>query len=241
MKKLFLILSIVLIVFCSCTKYIAADKQEEPRISVSGSGEVILSPDTASFNVQISETADTTKQAQNAVNEKITIIIGKLKENGVDKDKLTTLSLNINTVYHWDENNKQVRDGEKVSQSLRIYLDDISLFSTVIDEIGQISGITISNVSFDVANKQDALEKARKLAFEDAKYKALTYCEMSGLKLSKPLSISEYSSTRSPRVSNMKLAATADMETAYGYSYSTELPSGDYSVYVNVDCVFEAK
>ncbi len=239
MKKLFLVLVIVLSVFCSCTKIVSADKQEEPRISVSGSGTVILNPDIASFTIQISETEETTKQAQNAVNKKISDVITKLEENGVEKDKLTTLSLNINTVYHWDENNKQVRDGERVSQSLRIILDDISVFSTVIDEIGQISGITISNVNFDVANKQDAMEKARELAFEDAKAKALTYCEMSGLKLSKPISISEYNSTRSPKVANMKLAATADGAVEYGYS--TEIPSGDYSVYVNVDCVFEAK
>lgn len=240
MKKLLIILSIVLIVFCSCTRNVYAEKQEESTISVSGSGAVIMSPDTASFTVQISETKETTKQAQNAVNEKVSKILAKLAENGIEKDKLTTLSLNINTVYHWDENNKQVRDGERVTQSLRIYLDDISIFSTVIDEIGSITGITISNVSFDVANKQEALEKARKLAYEDAQSKALTYCEMSGLKLSKPVSISEYNSTRSPRVSNMKLMASG-AEAAMDYSYATEIPSGDYSVYVNVDCIFAAK
>ena len=239
MKKLLtvlLVLTIVLVGFCSCTKV----QKENSKISVSGSGAVMLVPDTASFTVQVSETKDTTKLAQNAVNEKISKILAKLDENGVDKDKLTTLSLNISTVYHWDENNKQVRDGERVSQSVKIYLDDISIFPTIIDEIGQISGLSISNVTFDVADKQNAMEEARKLAFEDARAKAQTYCDMSGLKLTRPVSISEYSSTSSPRVTNAKLAYAA-AESMDMMAYGTELPSGNYSVFVNVDCLFEAK
>ena len=88
--------------------------------------------------------------------------------------------------------------------------------------------------------RQAEKDDRAKLAYADARDKAQTYCDMSGLKLSRPLSVSEYSSTSSPRYSNAKMAYSA-AESMDMVAYGTEIPSGNYSVYVNADCLFEAK
>ena len=218
----------------------SSDDKSSTIISVSGTGTVNLEADMVSFYISVSETARTTGEAQQNTNKKISQILSILRKNNIEDKDISTDSLNFNTVYHW-ENNERIKDGEQVNQSLYVKLKDINKFGSIADELGtSVSGISLYSVSFGVQDNSQAIISARKLAYEDAQKKAETYAKSASLMLSSPVSITEGYSTTSTKRSYMEetIALTASNDTAS--FYETETPSGTLSVTVNTNVTFEA-
>lgn len=55
----------------------------------------------------------------------------------------------------------------------------------MIDDVAAVDNITLSTVTFDLADKRESNKKARAEAFAEAKSKAKEFAELSGLTLGK--------------------------------------------------------
>ena len=64
-------------------------------VSVSGPGIVYLKADIVTFSINVDETADTTAEAQQKTNEKMTKIFEILKAFGIEDDSISTTALNF--------------------------------------------------------------------------------------------------------------------------------------------------
>lgn len=225
--------------FVSCPCATPVHSEQSKTVSVSGSGIVNMKADMVSFNIGISERAETTGEAQQKANAKVAQTLALIRDFDIPDDDISTASLSFNTEYRWD-NGQQIRIGEVVSQTVIVSMRDISKFGTLVDKLGSsVSGISFDSVSFSSSDMSKAKIQAREAAYEDALAKAHTYAEKSGLKVSGPLSISEGgNSSYQARLSNdgMMYAKAASMGTAY---YETDAPTGLLSVAVNVNVVFE--
>ena len=210
-------------------------------VSISGSGTVYLKADIVTFSINVNETADTTAQAQQAANKKMTAILDILKKFSIPEDKISTTALNFNSEYYW-EDGKQVKVGETVSQTVYVTMEDIDSFPALSDELGtRLNGISFYNVRFDSSQKLKASEKARELAYRDALKKAELYAQTAGLSVVKPVSISEGYSSFS--TANYKTAdAVMMMEAAApAPTYGTQPPTGLLSSNIDVNVVFELR
>lgn len=241
--KLFALGACLLVLFLgiSCANINTSTGKNVSKIAVSGSSSIELKADMAKYTVQVSELADTTREALEKTNTKIAQILGILKKNGIEDDCIKTGDYSISTQYSWTDG-KQNRIGERVMQSLQITVKDLSVLAPLIDSLSAVSGISVYSLTFDVSDKTEALQKARELAYADAKEKAEIYCKSSGTKIVKPILINESYSTYNPRSVNEDAFANGAMAMkAVALSANTELPSGGVNVQVNLQCEFEIK
>lgn len=241
MKKsvLFTVFSVFLLVLlasCSTTNH---SNSTERTVSVSGSGTVNLRADMVTFTVTVSETKTTTAKAQKAANTKMSKVLEIIRSFGVTDDNISTSSLNYSTQYKWTDG-EEVRIGEQVSQSVTVKLENIDVFGSLVDTLGtNVTGIALNRVNFEASDYTKAAEQARKLAYENARDKAMVYAVASGMVVGRPISINDgYDSYGSVRytVSDAKMA---NFEAAAAAGPQTETPTGLLSVTVNTSVVFE--
>ena len=233
--------AIVLLLAASCTTTgTAATQSATTTVSVSGTGMVYLKADMVTFSINVNEIEQTTAQAQQAANRKMTLILDILKKHGIADDDISTTALNFSSEYYWD-NGKQIKTGESVSQTVYVTMRNIAEFPTLADDLGNsLSGISFYNVRFDSSLKATANTKARELAYEDALRKAELYAKSAGLEVVRPLSISEGYSSYTNATYRMEDAKVMAAE-APSPSYSTQAPSGLLSTSIEVSITFELK
>ena len=242
--QVLLILSVLLILLASCATTDKSTKTEPTVISVSGSGVVYLEADMVKFSIDVSETADTTGEAQQKTNKKMAQVLDLLKKHKVDDNDISTTALNFSTEYNWD-NGKQIKVGEYVSQTVYVTMKDINEFSPLADDIGsKISGISFYNVNFDSTQKVVAGNTARELAYKNAYEKAQLYAKQAGLEVSRPISINEgYTSYATANYKRSYAEDSMVVMAAEGAAakYSTQTPTGLLSASVDVNITFELK
>lgn len=241
MKKsvLFTVFSVFLLVLLASCSTTNPSNSTERTVSVSGSGTVNLRADMVTFTVTVSETKTTTAKAQKAANTKMSKVLEIIRSFGVTDDNISTSSLNYSTQYKWTDG-EEVRTGEQVSQSVTVKLENIDVFGSLVDTLGStVTGIALNRVNFEASDYTKAAEQARKLAYENARDKAMVYAVASGMVVGRPITINDgYDSYGSVRytVSDAKMA---NFEAAAAAGPQTETPTGLLSVTVNTSVVFE--
>ncbi|MBQ5391621.1 MAG: SIMPL domain-containing protein, partial [Spirochaetales bacterium] len=171
-RSLLLLACIVLAAFAltSCSTLSGSGNTESASttVSISGNGTIYLKADIVTFSINVNETEQTTAEAQQAANKKMTAILEILRKFNIEDDKISTTALNFSTEYYWD-NGKQVKVGESVSQTVYVTMEDIDAFPVLSDELGtKLNGISFYNVRFDSSKKAAATAQARELAYKNA-------------------------------------------------------------------------
>ena len=234
-------LTIVLFALASCSTLGGTTDSTATTVSVSGTGIVYLKADIVTFSINVNESAETTAQAQQKTNEKMTRILEILKSFGIEDTDISTTALNFSSEYYWD-NGRQIKTGESVSQTVYVTMTDLDQFPKLADELGsKLTGISFYNVNFDSTQKEAAYSKARELAYQKALEKAELYAKSTGLDIARPVSINEgyvsYGSAnykRNDMVFMEEAAATAA-------AYDTQTPTGLLSASIDVSVVLELK
>ena len=233
MKARSVLVSVVVFTLVVMLSSCMATRDMVRTLEVSGTGEVQLTPDIASFSIQVSELGKTTRDAQNLANVKMAEILKVLSSHGVEAKDIATAALNLRPSYLWIEN-KQVLEGQVASQTLSVTLRDLSLLGQVIDELGEVSGIYLNSVQLDKADKSEALLEARKKAVAHALSKAEVYAGSSNMSVGKPITLSESSVASNPYAVREKA-----MMASGAYDMATEIPSGSMTVTSTISMVLE--
>ncbi|HPY12661.1 MAG TPA: SIMPL domain-containing protein, partial [Sphaerochaeta sp.] len=214
MKQKRTIATILLIGMVALTMISCTSAQGLVRtIEVSGTGEVTLEPDIATFSIQVSEKGETTKEAQREANGKMSALLSTLRANGIAEKDLKTTAITLRPSYIWVEN-KQVLDGQVASQSLNVTVRDLVKLGSIIDELATVSNISLNSIVLDKEDKSEGMAEARRLAVANARTKADLYALESGTVVSNVVTISEFSTASNPYNPRMKVMAMAS-EAAY--------------------------
>ncbi|MDR0941006.1 MAG: SIMPL domain-containing protein [Bacteroidales bacterium] len=232
-------IGLLLIALASCTSTTVQEEKQQNTVSVSGTGLVQAQPDMMILQVSFSHTAPTTKEAKRVLNQTMQQIVEIVKTEGIDEKHIKTTSLNYSVAYEW-RGNRNVRVGQRASQSLAIQITDIQnkpeRFSAVIDRITTIEKVEINNIAFDIENKTDLFRQSRELAFQKAQEKAEQYAKLSGLQLGKAISITENTNCD---VAQTRSLGNLKMEAALFDSDAAVIPSGEQGVSLDVNVTFE--
>ncbi len=208
-------------------------------ISVSGDGKVSAKPDMVQLTVGFQEIAPTSKAALEKVNSKIDAVMNILKNNNIPESDITTSNLNIYTEYDYSNSTRRVV-GQRASQSLEIKIKKIDAKATkaskIIDELSSVDNLQMNGIYFDIEDKTQFFSKARELAFNKAKQKASELAKLSGVKLVKPISISDstYDVTPMPYLSNVNQYKTLNSAVASDAQIST----GEMSISTNLSILW---
>lgn len=201
-------------------------------ISVSGDGMVTSRPDMVEISVSVKNLSPTSRQALDKVNQKVAQVIEVLKNNGIPESDYKTTGLNVYTEYDYSDKVRRII-GQNASQSISIKVKKIDDKATkaakIIDDLSAISDIEMNGISFDIEDKTKFYTQARELAFKKAQQKAEELAKLSGVKLGKPVSITDstYDVTPRPYYSNV---AELKVSAMGGGADNTQISTGDMSI-----------
>ena len=158
--------------FCSAK---AASDSDLSTLSVTGTGESKTKPDIAIINISVDKKGRTASEAAGANASGTQKLIDALERNGILEKDIQTSNISIFPIYK--PNPASFESEQKIiayqaTNSLSATIRKIGDVGRIIDSIVLTGDYTISGVSFDLENDDNAEAEALRKAVTDAKRKA---------------------------------------------------------------------
>jgi uncharacterized protein YggE len=182
---------------CGADKITVANQQAQSLgISVSGEGKVSGAPDVAVLTLGVSALAPSVKDARDQAATAMNGVVDSIKGNGVDAKDIQSTQFSIQPEYNYRDNNQEL-SGYRVTNIVTAKVRDIDNTSKVIDDAVAAGGdlTQIQGIDFTIDDPSKLQDEARAEAVKDAQTKAERLADLAGVKLGKPLSISESSAS----------------------------------------------
>jgi len=219
--------------------------------SSSGSGEATAVPDQATIYVGVTKTANTVEDAQKQVNTIASKLIADLKKLGVKDKDIKTTNYSVNPNYGnirpmgMAQGISEPIDsglpyqgkasGYEVTQNIEVKVKPIEKVNQVIDTATKDGANLVGGVNFTFSDDlQKKLEQqATKQAVDEAKQKAQTLSNASGIRLGKIVNV--VSSTNNYPYPVMMEAGKAQDSTVP----PTEVTPGESTITISVTIYYE--
>ncbi|MEK7595409.1 MAG: SIMPL domain-containing protein [Patescibacteria group bacterium] len=198
---------------------------------VSSDSSVFVKPDIASVVLSIETTDQTASAAQKKANEIINKVTEELKKIKVDGENIKTINYNIYPIYGTD--GKQI-ESYRASVSVRVKVKELETINQVIDTSTANGVNSVSGITFEVENKDKAIDTARQEAINKAKEKAQKIAGEAGIRLGKVINVTEYYPGDFPPI-----AMEAFSKGLGGGGGDTQIQSGQTEIKVNVTLSYE--
>ncbi|MCS7011483.1 MAG: SIMPL domain-containing protein [Anaerolineales bacterium] len=175
--------------------------QPEPparTITVSGTGMVTLTPDVAYVYIGVQTQDASATKAMDDNNARAQAVIEAIKSFGVKNEDIKTTNFSIYPQPVYDENYNQVGVTYVVNNTVYVTVRDLDKLGALLDASFRAGANTIHSISFDVADKTNAISQARLAAVENARRQAEELAKATGVEIGKVQTITYYDSTPSP-------------------------------------------
>lgn len=233
MKKTALVLILIVV-----AAFAAAPEKPVRTLAVTGTAEVSVKPDICyiSFGVETLN-KKSAREAYRINAEAMTTLSAAVLVTGIESKDVQTSGFSVTPQYHYDnDNRRRVFDGYRVYHSLEVNVRDLNRASAVLDA-GMNAGATqVNHVNFAVENPKKYTADARVEAVRAAQIKALTMAELNGMKLGRPISISE---SEPGGWGQYHAQANVDVGRAVGGEESASLQPGEFKLTRTVYITYE--
>ena len=140
-------------------------------VTVSGSAVIQAKPDAVRLSMQIQQTSEKVTDAKQQVDEQVAALTKALRKLGVKEDQLNNAPLRIQPDYQHDPERK-LPQRYVVSRDITVSLNDLSLYSTVLQQAADLGVTQMNQAEFLVSESDELYQKALQQAFTHAKTKA---------------------------------------------------------------------
>ena len=181
-------------VLAGCSTISLTDQQE--GIIVSGEGKVSVVPDLATVSLGVEAEDTTVAAAQDQATSAMEMVMAALADSGVADADIQTQYFNIQPVTRWDDETwEEEITGYRVSNTVAVKIRDMDNIGIVIDAVAEAGGdlTRVNGISFSVEDPTIYYEEAREEAMADAEARAEALAELAGIRLDKPIHITESS------------------------------------------------
>lgn len=209
-------------------------------ISVSGTGIVSETPDTARVSLGVEARNESLKTAQDDVSRRIESVTNTLTGLSVGADDIQTSNYSIYPVPEYDRNgNYEGIEHYEVSVTLDVTARDLDSLGTILDETVGAGVNTIGGISLFVDDTSTAASQARAAAMEDARARADEYANASGVLITGVYSIVETSAPQ-PKSEEMAMDASlmAESDAAGAESRTVPISPGSSEIRVDVNVIY---
>jgi hypothetical protein len=160
-----------------------------PTITVTGTGQVEGTPDTATFDIGVTTTARTAVEALERNNAQVATLEQSLEQSGVQLKDMQTSWLNLSP----NTNSKGFVRSFTADDELTVTMNDLSNLGAALDAAVTAtgSGVTLDGISFSISNQSALLATARAQAMQAANTEATQVAAGGGLKLGPVVSITD--------------------------------------------------
>ncbi|HEX9617810.1 MAG TPA: SIMPL domain-containing protein [Anaerolineales bacterium] len=204
-NKLFVLIAILLLapVLAACGSTALAQTpapaSPAPRtISVTGKGEVPLTPDIARISIGVRTEGVDVAEAMASNNAQAQEVVDALKELGVAERDIQTSNFSIYPQQQYDEQGQVIDTTFVVENTVYITVRELENLGDLLDAAVGRGANSIYGIQFDVEEKDDAISEARQAAVENASAQAEELAAAAGVSLGQIQSISAASSFPGP-------------------------------------------
>ena len=110
-----------------------ANVPEFAHVTTTGYGEVVATPDMATFSVKVVDTTMTAEQAKQSVDKSVDEFLKKLSDAGLSKDNVTSSNLYLAPQYHYPKSGKAELVGYRASRSINVNVSDLANLNKYLD------------------------------------------------------------------------------------------------------------
>ncbi|NAW83927.1 oxidative stress defense protein [Vibrio sp. V43_P6S15P86] len=151
---------------------VLANSPEFAHVTTTGYGEVIATPDMATFSVKVVDTTMTAEQAKQSVDKTVEQFLKNLSDAGLSKDNVTSSNLYLAPQYHYPKSGKAELVGYRASRSIDVTVTDLKNLNQYLDMALEAGINQVDNIQLKVSNQDEYQQKARMAAIQDAREKA---------------------------------------------------------------------
>lgn len=223
------------LVATACSSQAEDTDAPQRTVTVTGHGEARAAPDIAHLSAGVRTQAADAKAALAANTAEMNKVFVAMRQAGIADKDMQTSNVSVRPLYASHPPGQPQTEpakiiGYQVSNTVNVVVRDLSKLGTDLDAFVGAGANQLYGVSFDIANPDPLLDKAREAAVKDAMRKADLLTKAAGVKLGKLLTMSESSS--SGPVPKLALARAA-MEAA-----PVPTAAGEQSVEARVNLTF---
>jgi uncharacterized protein YggE len=170
----------------------AAPEQPRRTLAVTGTAEVSVKPDICYISFGVETIHEKSAREAYRINaELMNALSAAVKATGIEPKDIQTSSFSVTPQYRSEEDSRRFFEGYRVHHSLDVNVRDLEKASAVLDAGMEAGATQVNNVTFAVENPKKYTADARVEAVKAAAAKAQTMADLTGVKLGKPITISE--------------------------------------------------
>lgn len=181
------------------------------EITVVGEGRIKVKPEIVKIEGIIIAQDKNLIKAQDENQKTTQSVFNYLESLGLSEQNFKTSFYNIEPVYSYQEGRGSKIDAFRIRHGLLIELSDLSLVNQILDKLVDLGVNQISQLSFDVKDKEIYKAKVRKEAIQQAEAKIKTIAQDLDLKVKKIVQYSEIEEPRIPPLSLYSLGESASL------------------------------
>lgn len=216
---------------CQGDNILRTDSEAENRVHVSGSAQVMVTPDVAAASIGVQTFDADAVVAVTANNERTAAVLAVLEGLGVHKDDLQTSSFSISPQRAYREERPDSVTGFWVRNTISATVRSLDSIGAVLQDAIAAGANEIHGLQFTVSNPDSLEDVARALAVADARRRAEALAAAADASLGRIVSLSE-SAVSVP--SYFRGASEAD-------AVGVPVEPGQVEVSASVSAVFELK
>ncbi len=144
----------------------ASDVPSFAHVSTTGYGEVVATPDMATFSVKVVDTTMTAEQAKQSVDNTVDAFLKSLADAGLSKDNITSSNLYLAPQYHYPKSGKAELVGYRASRSIDVTVNDLANLNEYLDMALKAGINQVDNIQLKVSNQSEYQQKARMAAIK---------------------------------------------------------------------------
>ncbi|HVT75131.1 MAG TPA: SIMPL domain-containing protein [Candidatus Paceibacterota bacterium] len=214
-------------------------------ITVSGTGEIIATPDIATFNFAVEKEGASVPEAQKKATDGMNAILAYLEKAGVDDKDIKTESYNIYPRYDYIQTSmygggKQVLAAYVVSQNITVKVRDLDKAGELLSGIGEYGATNVSGLNFSIDDHIKVERQARDAAIADAREQAELLAKSLGVKIVRLVNFSENNYGYPTPMYYAKDAAMG-MGGVANQSSAPSIPTGENKITSNVSVTYEIR
>lgn len=170
-------------------------------VSVTGTGAVQVTPDTAIVRLGVFTEAEAAEDALEQNNQEAQAVIDAVREAGVEQENIQTAAVHLDPIFADTPDSPQGMqvEGYRARNVITVTIMDLAVVGEMIDAAVAAGANTIESISFHVRDPGAALSGARELAVADAREKAEELAALTGSQLGAVQTITETDGEIFPR------------------------------------------
>ncbi len=149
-----------------------AEEFNFPHLVTSGYGEVVATPDMATFSVKVVEITMNAEQAKTNVDQVVAAFSQRLLDSGVKRNQITSSNLYVTPQYHYPKTGKSELIGYRATRSVSVEVDDLSNLNQYLDIALEENINEVDDIQLKVRDEEKYQQEARLAAIKDAEQKA---------------------------------------------------------------------